>query len=189
MGQRVKRSPTITHTIDDEFRAQRAAGAAEAADPTDAGALTAVEAQLFEMVNDSPPLFRPWDGDQEVLAVARVWCGSCLQAGRRRGRAVAVAKAMDARHRGGAVVFSLLTQRPGAAPADPWPLVPVVLGVPGDDLGRMATPCPETALTWCRAHGRLVVKTDALLHEARRGLQGEIAGEHGRQGSVTAWPD
>jgi hypothetical protein len=186
MVQRVTRSQTITHTIAEEFRAQRTAEAAAAPDPADVGALTAIYGQLFEMVNDSPPLVRA--GDQQLLALTRVWCGPCRRASRRRGKPVAVVKAIDARPRGGPIIFVLQTQHPGPASGDPWRQAPVVLGAPGDDLGRVETPCPKSALTWCRAHGPLVVKIDSLLYETRRALQQVIAGGRGRQGSVIARP-
>jgi hypothetical protein len=186
MGQRVARSPAATHTTADEFRAQRAAEAASTAEPADAGALTALYGQLLEMVNDSPPLVRA--GDQRVGGLVRGWCGPCRKASGRRGSPVAVVDVMDAQRRGGPVIFVLLTQRPPAGSGDAWRQVPVVLGAPGDDQGRPVTPCPDTALTWCRAHGRLLLITDRLLYEARGALQHELAGHRGRQGSVTAWP-
>ena len=146
MGQRVERDTTITYAADAWLRVRHAGEAGVPLDPDDLDGHNWLYDHLQIPVNDAPALFGPGDG--RLLALARVRCSDCRAS-------VAVVNALDARPRGGTVVYDVLTQHPPAVPRGPMRQVYVVLGAPGDPRGRLPIARPSKVLTTCRAHGLL----------------------------------
>lgn len=155
MGQHVERSSQHT------FRARAALNAAFGM-PIDADDLdghTAAYDLLREPLNSSPAIIK--SGDTRLGPLVVCFCQQC-------GARVAAAFLDDGRARGGSVVYHLMTQHPAA---EQWREVPVVLSAPEDtERGRPALRCNPTAVTHCRAHGRLTVKTRPILQMARNAV-------------------
>jgi len=179
MGQRVERDTTTPYAADAWLRVRHAGEAGVPLDADDLDGHNWLHDHLRIPVNTAPPLFGP--GDEQVLALARVRCPDCRAV-------VAVVNALDARRRGGELVYEGLTQHSPVTPGEPMRQVYVVLGAPGDLRGRLPITRPREALTTCRAHGILSMKAEKLVREGQRALSALDAGREQRQPIVTARP-